>query len=120
MRAIRTTASRIPVRTRGRASRRLALTVAFARQGTRECLAKTVGRIIGVYNVYLLCLEPDFCLSNPCLNGGLCEKLVNGFSLVSGYTCKCSAPYLGDHCEKGTSGKNFGDSRFFQLCNCSK
>ena len=44
MRAIRTTASRIPVRTRGRASRRLALTVAFARQGTRECLAKTVGR----------------------------------------------------------------------------
>lgn len=72
--------------------------------------------ITGVFNVYLLCLEPDFCLSDPCLNGGLCEtKLVNGFSLVSGYTCKCSAPYLGDHCEKGTSGKIFGDSRFFSI-----
>ncbi|XP_069049414.1 protocadherin Fat 1 isoform X3 [Lepisosteus oculatus] len=38
------------------------------------------------------------CSSNPCTNGGICSSLPNG-----GYFCKCSALFMGTHCEIGVS-----------------
>ncbi|XP_066574333.1 protocadherin Fat 1a isoform X3 [Amia ocellicauda] len=38
------------------------------------------------------------CSSNPCTNGGICSSLPNG-----GYFCKCSALFMGTHCEISTS-----------------
>ncbi|XP_061100562.1 protocadherin Fat 1a isoform X2 [Conger conger] len=38
------------------------------------------------------------CSSNPCTNGGTCSSLPNG-----GYFCKCSASFMGTHCEIGVS-----------------
>lgn len=35
----------------------------------------------------------DECLSNPCLNGGLCVDQHNS------YSCDCLPGYYGDHCE---------------------
>ncbi|XP_070562288.1 uncharacterized protein [Ptychodera flava] len=37
--------------------------------------------------------ETDECKSNPCLNGGTCEE--TGIA----YTCHCTIPYEGPHCE---------------------
>ena len=37
--------------------------------------------------------EIDFCLSEPCLNGGICNKIANG------YECLCSSGYEGKNCE---------------------
>uniref|UniRef100_A0A671NB97 Protocadherin Fat 1-like n=1 Tax=Sinocyclocheilus anshuiensis TaxID=1608454 RepID=A0A671NB97_9TELE len=34
------------------------------------------------------------CSSNPCTNGGTCSSLPNG-----GYFCKCTAAFMGTHCE---------------------
>nr|AAO15696.1 protocadherin [Danio rerio] len=34
------------------------------------------------------------CTSNPCTNGGTCSALPNG-----GYFCKCTAAFMGTHCE---------------------
>uniref|UniRef100_A0A8D0HJY6 FAT atypical cadherin 1 n=1 Tax=Sphenodon punctatus TaxID=8508 RepID=A0A8D0HJY6_SPHPU len=34
------------------------------------------------------------CSSNPCENGGICTPLANG-----GYYCKCTAMYMGTHCD---------------------
>ncbi|XP_036372790.1 protocadherin Fat 1a isoform X3 [Megalops cyprinoides] len=41
---------------------------------------------------------PEGCSSNPCTNGGTCSSLPNG-----GYFCKCSASFMGTHCEIGIS-----------------
>ncbi|KAL7856342.1 hypothetical protein AOLI_G00199460 [Acnodon oligacanthus] len=38
------------------------------------------------------------CTSNPCSNGGTCTELPNG-----GYFCKCSALFMGTHCEVSIS-----------------
>lgn len=38
-------------------------------------------------------LEINECLSNPCLNGGMCEDLMGG------YSCNCAIGYSGDSCE---------------------
>uniref|UniRef100_A0A3B1ITV3 FAT atypical cadherin 1a n=1 Tax=Astyanax mexicanus TaxID=7994 RepID=A0A3B1ITV3_ASTMX len=38
------------------------------------------------------------CTSNPCTNGGTCAELPNG-----GYFCKCSALFMGTHCEVSIS-----------------
>ncbi|MGH0159301.1 UNVERIFIED_CONTAM: hypothetical protein FKN15_036964 [Acipenser sinensis] len=38
------------------------------------------------------------CFSSPCNNGGLCSPLPNG-----GYFCKCSALFMGTHCEMSMS-----------------
>ena len=37
----------------------------------------------------------NFCANQPCLNGGTCE------SLAEGYSCNCSAGYMGEKCEYG-------------------
>ncbi|KAF7662652.1 hypothetical protein LDENG_00230690 [Lucifuga dentata] len=36
----------------------------------------------------------ESCSSNPCTNGGICTSLPNG-----GYFCKCTASFMGIHCE---------------------
>lgn len=38
-------------------------------------------------------LEINECLSNPCLNGGVCEDLMGG------YVCNCPVGFSGDRCE---------------------
>lgn len=38
-------------------------------------------------------LEINECLSNPCLNGGVCEDQAGG------YICSCAVGFSGDHCE---------------------
>ncbi|XP_051559265.1 protocadherin Fat 1a [Myxocyprinus asiaticus] len=38
------------------------------------------------------------CSSNPCTNGGTCSSLPNG-----GYFCKCTAAFMGTHCEVSIS-----------------
>ncbi|XP_056135970.1 protocadherin Fat 1a [Lampris incognitus] len=40
----------------------------------------------------------ESCSSNPCTNGGSCSSLPNG-----GYFCKCTASFMGTHCEIGIS-----------------
>uniref|UniRef100_A0A4W4H1J0 Milk fat globule-EGF factor 8 protein b n=1 Tax=Electrophorus electricus TaxID=8005 RepID=A0A4W4H1J0_ELEEL len=35
----------------------------------------------------------NYCLSQPCQNGGQCRDLDGGFS------CKCPSPYVGKHCQ---------------------
>ncbi|XP_048119302.1 protocadherin Fat 1a isoform X8 [Alosa alosa] len=40
----------------------------------------------------------DGCSSNPCTNGGTCSSLPNG-----GFFCKCTAAFMGTHCEIGIS-----------------
>lgn len=38
-------------------------------------------------------LEINECLSNPCVNGGVCEDQAGG------YVCNCPVGFSGDHCE---------------------
>lgn len=38
--------------------------------------------------------EIDECQSSPCLNGGLCEDRLAGF------TCNCTEEYVGVRCEE--------------------
>ena len=40
-------------------------------------------------------IDIDECQSSPCVNGGKCNDLVNG------YTCQCLNGTLGRHCEIG-------------------
>ena len=39
--------------------------------------------------------EINVCLSNPCMNGGTCKDLVNGFE------CTCVPGYDGEFCKNG-------------------
>ncbi|XP_065110593.1 protocadherin Fat 1a isoform X2 [Paramisgurnus dabryanus] len=45
-----------------------------------------------------LSLPVQGCSSNPCTNGGTCSSLPNG-----GYFCKCTAAFMGTHCEVSIS-----------------
>lgn len=49
------------------------------------------------WQMNLVFLNPDIneCASMPCLNGGVCEDLLNN------YTCTCTANFTGSHCETG-------------------
>ena len=42
---------------------------------------------------YLCDTEVNLCYSNPCKNGGTCQRREGG------YTCSCSSDYMGDTCE---------------------
>ena len=54
-----------------------------------------------LHNLFTLSLSPvvqnntDPCLSNPCQNGGKCERFTNKFN------CTCLAGFTGDKCETG-------------------
>ena len=41
------------------------------------------------------------CSSNPCLNGGTCNNLVNS------YSCSCPSGYTGTNCEAGKRWNNW-------------
>ena len=43
----------------------------------------------------LFVIDIDECDPRPCLNGGLCIDIING------YTCTCKHGYYGDTCENG-------------------
>lgn len=43
----------------------------------------------------------DECSSDPCLNGGLCQNLLNKFH------CLCDVNYAGDRCEIDVSDLSF-------------
>ena len=45
-------------------------------------------------NLFFLNSE-DFCISDPCQNGGLCDNNIEG----TGYECVCDGPYNGKNCE---------------------
>jgi collagen type VI alpha len=47
----------------------------------------------------ILCNGNDNCNSNPCKNGGVCNKQVNS------YTCTCPLGFTGINCERGCSGR---------------
>ena len=38
-------------------------------------------------------IEIDYCLSAPCLNGGICNKVLDG------YECQCPSGFEGDDCQ---------------------
>ncbi|XP_071483961.1 uncharacterized protein [Diadema antillarum] len=57
------------------------------RSGILQCVCNA-----GFYNTIIGCTEIDECASNPCLNGGTCNDLINGFS------CNCSAGRTGEYC----------------------
>lgn len=42
------------------------------------------------------CAEVDECQSSPCLNGGTCTDLING------YTCSCTDSFTGTNCSRRT------------------
>ena len=44
---------------------------------------------------HVLLFATDYCGSSPCLNGGTCEGLENGFE------CSCLLGFGGDRCEIG-------------------
>ena len=41
-----------------------------------------------------MCLDADDCLSGPCMNGGVCTDLSDG------YECQCHYGFKGDNCEE--------------------
>ncbi|XP_046699501.1 protocadherin Fat 1a isoform X1 [Silurus meridionalis] len=63
-------------------------------RGSHSVLEEIVGAVPG-------CSPPprvSSCTSEPCTNGGTCTDLPNG-----GYFCKCSALFMGSHCEVSIS-----------------
>jgi len=59
----------------------------------------------------------DECASNPCLNGGTCYDLVNG------YRCDCSPAYTGrtcseTYCQTNNPCRNSGTCYGAGLCRC--
>ena len=45
------------------------------------------------------CIDRDECLTNPCLNGGVC------INREPFYLCDCPSGYLGDNCEFHQQGQ---------------
>ena len=46
-------------------------------------------------------IPPDPCLSNPCLNGGICVSNMNlSISVESEFNCSCTGGFLGDLCQE--------------------
>ena len=50
--------------------------------------------------IYWFVIDINECLINPCLNGGVCSDLVNGF------VCTCAGEFSGTLCERGNTDKN--------------
>ena len=48
----------------------------------------------------------DFCVGNPCKNGGKCDNNIDG----NGYECFCQSHYRGTNCEI-----SIFDGRLFEL-----
>ena len=48
-----------------------------------------------LYSVHLFLTDIDECVSQPCLNGGLCIEGVNQ------YFCFCQNRFTGNNCEIG-------------------
>ncbi|XP_056592721.1 protocadherin Fat 1a isoform X2 [Triplophysa dalaica] len=59
-------------------------------RGTHSVLEELVDAVPGCS----LSAPVQGCSSNPCTNGGTCSSLPNG-----GYFCKCTAAFMGTHCE---------------------
>ena len=60
----------------------------------------------------------DECASNPCLNGGTCYDLVNG------YRCDCAPAYTGsncseEYCQANNPCRNGGTCQGAGLCLCA-
>ena len=45
--------------------------------------------------IYIVFVDIDDCVSNPCLNGGACVDGVNG------WTCDCGPTFTGYNCADG-------------------
>ena len=50
---------------------------------------------IKTHGCAVLPADIDECESSPCMNGGTCDNLVNGFS------CNCTDKYNGSRCNEG-------------------
>ena len=61
-----------------------------------ELVLSFFGLAITVINEFIIqSLDINECSSSPCLNGGTCSDLVNG------YSCSCVAGFIGSRCETG-------------------
>jgi hypothetical protein len=54
------------------------------------------GGMIAVDPVYRPTPTIDFCMSSPCMNGGLCT------SMPRGYQCMCNVGFVGENCQQSS------------------